>query len=427
MMNNNSETALCIYNKYLNKHERKNKHNKSTISESTFVKSHKSYPCPYPDINLTHYFYSSNYSLNEYELDNLPPTIIDLTFDIYFNNSVDTLSNLLFIENIYFGWKFNQPIDHLPNSLKRLVFGNNFNHPVDYLPNSLKRLVFGKKFNCTVDHLPNSLKYLEFGNNFDKSIEFLPKSIQYLTVGIDITNHNLCYIHKLLPELIYFQSINDGTIIDNNELHVNIGYNCDISINYLPFAVKKLTFNNPCYRDFKQNVDCLPYGITEINGFPNINTNLPNSIIYLIFGCSFNQPVDNLPCSITHLTFDYSFNQLVDNLPCSITHLTFGCSFNQPVDNLPHSITHLTFDYNFNHPVDNLPCSIIHLTFGYCFDHPVDNLPCLITHLIFSYRFNRTVDNLPHSITHLKFGKHRSLFDKSLENLPSSIKYITKY
>ena len=56
--------------------------------------------------------------------------------------------------------------------------------------------------------------------------------------------------------------------------------------------------------------------------------------LILIFGISFNQPVNQLPNSIAHLTFDYKFNQPVNQLPNSITHLTFGNDFNQQVNQL---------------------------------------------------------------------------------------------
>ena len=351
-MNNNLITTLCIYEKQYQQTQHnqniinyndKNICKKSTkllVNKTQFVNSYKTRL--ESDKNLTHYFYSPDYSSNEYDLNNLPSTIIDLTFDIYFNDYIKSY----------------------PYNLIRLTFGDNFNKSVDALSNLLfiEMIYFGNEFNYTVEHLPNSLKRLAFSDKFNQSIEFLPKSIQYLTIGIDVINRDFYYICKLFSELIYCQSINDYTTINKNELYVDIGYKCNISLDYLPFAVKKITFNNCEYNTnkFKQILSNLPHSTKQIIGLPNININLPCSLTHLTFGCEFNQTVDNLPCSLTHLIFGYEFNQIVDNLPCSLTHLIFVRNFNQKINNLPKVLEYIEFKYftNINGLFDNLPDSI---------------------------------------------------------------------
>ena len=86
----------------------------------------------------------SNYKLNN----NL--------FENYKNNNFD---QACFNEN-----KFNQPVDNLPNSIINLTFGWKFNQPVDNLPNSVINLTFGSDFNQTMKKLPQNLKKIIFQN-----------------------------------------------------------------------------------------------------------------------------------------------------------------------------------------------------------------------------------------------------------------------
>jgi len=189
----------------------------------------------------------------------------------------------------------------------------------------------------------------------------------------------------------------------------------------------------------KSNPDNLPELTTKkITDF--INTNYS----HLIFGYSFNPPVEHLPRNLTHLTFGKWFNKPVDHLPKNLTHLTFGWEFNQPVNNLPPKLTHLTFDYNFNQPVDHLPLNLTDLTFGWKFNQPVkflaklihltqltfkgefnqpieSYLPKNLTHLTFGYRFNQPVNHLPPNLTHLTFGYY---FNQPLNNLPQNLNYL---
>ena len=66
---------------------------------------------------------------------------------------------------------FNQPINNLPNTIITLTFGYYFNQIVDILPNSILNLTFGYSFNKFVDSLPNLILNLTFGYFFDKPAE----------------------------------------------------------------------------------------------------------------------------------------------------------------------------------------------------------------------------------------------------------------
>ena len=57
--------------------------------------------------------------------------------------------------------KFNQPVDNLPNSIVNLTFGEHFNQSVDNLPNSIVNLTFGKNFDKKIDNIPIGLQKIK--------------------------------------------------------------------------------------------------------------------------------------------------------------------------------------------------------------------------------------------------------------------------
>ena len=128
------------------------------------------------------------FNFNE-ELKNLPPNTEIIIFEqnlngykcSTFNKSVDNLPNSLI--HLTFGYSFNREVDNLPNSLTHLTFGKEFDQNVDNLPNNLRYLTFGYDFDKEVDNLPNSMTHLTFGFDFDRQVEHLPNSLTHLTFG----------------------------------------------------------------------------------------------------------------------------------------------------------------------------------------------------------------------------------------------------
>ena len=59
-------------------------------------------------------------------------------------------------------------MNNLPNSIIHLTFGEEFNQSVDKLPNSITHLTFGKDsgFNNPLDNLPINLKYLIISSTY---------------------------------------------------------------------------------------------------------------------------------------------------------------------------------------------------------------------------------------------------------------------
>eukprot|EP00026_Physarum_polycephalum_P024556 Phypoly_transcript_31309.p1 GENE.Phypoly_transcript_31309~~Phypoly_transcript_31309.p1 ORF type:complete len:131 (+),score=29.32 Phypoly_transcript_31309:43-393(+) len=92
---------------------------------------------------------------------------------------------------------FNQPLDHLPLSLKYLNFHfiSKFQQHVDYLPPSLTFLALPSYFQQPVDHLPLSLNFLTFSNMDTQDIFFLPPFLSKI-----ITNARVIpALRKMMP------------------------------------------------------------------------------------------------------------------------------------------------------------------------------------------------------------------------------------
>jgi hypothetical protein len=99
----------------------------------------------------------------------------DGVFEIYENNYNQKL--------FYHYSRFNQKVNHLPQSITHLIFGNDFNQEVNYLPCTLTHLTFGWVFNQEVNHLPESIIHLTLGGNYNQELNQLPQSITNLTFG----------------------------------------------------------------------------------------------------------------------------------------------------------------------------------------------------------------------------------------------------
>jgi len=88
-----------------------------------------------------------------------------------FNSSIDNLPPGLELLKITCA-AFNQPINNLPSGLKSLILENIrlFQHPLNYLPHGLEYFVFSlknywnKPYSQTLEHLPNSIKKMVLSN-----------------------------------------------------------------------------------------------------------------------------------------------------------------------------------------------------------------------------------------------------------------------
>jgi hypothetical protein len=153
------------------------------------------------------------------------------------------------------------------------------------------------------------------------------------------------------------------------------------------------------------------------------------------FGMEFNKIIYakrdrnyRIPKCITSIIFsEFSFfnKPLLSNeepwLPPKLLKLVFGQSFNRPIDGLPETLESLTFGEDFNQPVDNLLPNLKYLTFGEDFDKSVDFLPDGLLVLKFGIYFNQSIDNLPDSIEELSLG---TKFKRKINKLPQSLEKL---
>ena len=147
------------------------------------------------------------------------------------------------------------------------------------------------------------------------------------------------------------------------------------------------------------------------------------------FGMEFNKIIYakrdknyRIPKCITTIVFsEFSFFNEEPWFPPKLIKLVFGQSFNRPIDGLPETLESLTFGEDFNQPVDNLPPNLKYLTFGEDFDKSVDYLPDGLVVLKFGTYFNQSIDNLPNSIQKLSLG---AKFKRKINKLPQSLEKL---
>lgn len=140
-------------------------------------------------------------------------------FDYEFNQSIDNLQNFN-IDEISFGGGdhyslypksyFNQSVDNLPITLKKLYFHSisSFNQPIDNLPEGLTSLYLGSDFNQSIDDLPNSLEILHISSTSTLNFINLPNSVKNIYLEDTAENIELAYIPKFVKKI---------TLYDNNK------------------------------------------------------------------------------------------------------------------------------------------------------------------------------------------------------------------
>lgn len=206
----------------------------------------------------------------------------------------------------------------------------------------------------------------------------------------------------------------------------------------------------------------------------NFDIILPQNLLVLIFGTSFNQRI-NYTDKIFYIKYGNDFNQPINNLPLSLEFLILGIKFNQQVDNLPSKLKLLYLSTNFNNSVNFLPNNLLYLNLGENFNQSIDNLPSSLTELTFykaehflmeffginkqnkcevlvirkilnlfdkndkknkkkqcenleynlvenqKHKFNRCIDNLPSNLEYLLLHDN---YTEKINVLPKKIKYI---
>lgn len=122
---------------------------------------------------------------------------------------------------------------------------------------------------------------------------------------------------------------------------------------------------------------------------------LPKSIRKIVFGRSFNQPVQ-LPNHIEHIEFGLLFNQRI-TLPKNLKHVVFGRAFNQYITNWPLHIKYIEFGDNYNNPIYDLPSDVKELTFGHNFNYDLSKIPKSVEKITFNNRLYNEC-NIPRNV-----------------------------
>lgn len=177
-----------------------------------------------------------------------PPNLKELNTGDCFDQPIGTGELILpdSIENLVFGFSFNNKIEKYPANLKNLEFGKKFNQELINLPNELTNLYVGTDFDQSLDSLPNSLKLLSFmgpgGAVYDKQLDNLPTGLEVL-----ILSGRFNQTIDLLPANL-------------KTLYLNILFNKPI--NNLPSNLKQIFF--PKKSKFNQSIDNIPDSVIEI-------------------------------------------------------------------------------------------------------------------------------------------------------------------
>jgi len=434
--------------------------NSSNPSEEEFtridIKDNPNFPSEILNENIKIIHFSFNFIQR---IDNLPSYIEELYFD---NNEIEF--------SCYS--QFNNPIDNLPNGIKKITFGKSFNQPIDHLPETIEYLCFEGDFNQPIDKLPSGVKEISFQCNmcldnismFNQPIDNLPKGLVKLYLKLYRFNYRIDNLPKNLKEL----HISSGTFnnpLDNLPENLEVLFiHCDEfshNLDHLPYNLKKLHINS----NIKHPLDNLPPNL-EIFDLSDVNfkfplDNLPNSVRKIcIKKC--NYPFKKLPTNIEEFTISmpydyeitneepipntycdngkrefvkksgvnfylYNYNKCIDNLPEGITYINLGNVFNQEIKKMPSTLTFIRFGTNFNQGIQNFSRNLRVIILSRYFNQPITDedvnsiLPPQLEAIYLGSNFNQPIGILPKSIKIILFG---SCFDQSIDDLPEGIKII---
>ena len=293
---------------------------------------------------------------------NLPLTLQKLTLSFDFDDSLDALKDLPNLTHLVFphnSW-FNQSIDFLPKSLTHLILGHSFNRRIDHLPgitapgcspmSNLPNLISLKlcgQFNQPLNHLPPSLKILELNGEFNQPLDQLPFALEVLILNNKF-DQSINLAPKSLIKLTLGHKFNQSIEVLKDFLnltHLSLGKDFNQELTALPMSLSHLSFGF----SFRNEIDAL--------------AQCPN-LVSLSFGFYFNKSITILSkCSkLSTLSLGHYFNKKIKFLPKSILTLRLDTKFGKSLKRLPKGIINLELKTDCS--TVNLPNGIIHLTLG---------------------------------------------------------------
>ena len=122
--------------------------------------------------NLTHLTFGTCFNQ---ELNNLPPTITHLTLGVRFQKFFEIPYRIKYLK---LGCNNKYIIDNIPNNVEELDYG--FNLELNNLPTSIIKLTFQKycKYNKELNCLPNFIEQIQLNEEYDKQIKNIQKSLK---------------------------------------------------------------------------------------------------------------------------------------------------------------------------------------------------------------------------------------------------------
>lgn len=318
--------------------------------------------------NVSNFYWNSS----EIELLNLSDKNIEGTFNL---NYLPKLLSILFINNN----KITEIVGKHDN-LKFLNCSTNNLNSIDL--NMFPNLI-------TLDCSSNSIISINASNlpNIKNSNSNITKKKN--SIGNLNCSNNPIKIMNLddYPELSFINVSNCGMIKMEFYSEGNIPANIDnqqiLGFNENNNFIKLKNVLNCNLIEGQENLKYVSYS----NNLNKYNTsNLPINLECLIFGYSYNLPVENLPSQLKYLTFGDCFNMSVDNLPSQLAYLKFGYRFNQSVEKLPNTIKYLFIGRDFNRVVEKLPDDLVYIQVYSKFVDSNNN------------NFNKLIENLKCSI-----------------------------
>ena len=140
---------------------------------------------------LTHLYFGHDFNQ---DVSNLPQTLISIDLGVNFNQQ----SNIgPYIKYLKLNCNNQYIIDSLPNSIIELKLEFNFNLRIDNLPTSIKKLVFSMEsdYNKDLNSLPNFIEELHLPNSYSKPILNIPTNLKKL-VCCKKYKHRLDFANK---------------------------------------------------------------------------------------------------------------------------------------------------------------------------------------------------------------------------------------
>ena len=223
-----------------------------------------------------------------------------IRFDIDFNENIDFLEKSQIEELIFENYgKFNQPLNKLPVSLRKLKVPRNFSYKIEYFPPDLQELTICSDYNYELNNLPAGLIELYLYNDTNYNFDNLPNSLKILRAGnrdIKIIILPLNLKELILPRYHLYKI----EVFPPNLEKLQLSYYYNFSLNNLPNKLIKLIIaGGP--REYQDRDDNNYINYPEFN--QDIN-NLPDSIEEIdICVTSYNLPIIKLPKNLDTIMF----------------------------------------------------------------------------------------------------------------------------